>query len=270
MTLDDLLALYQSEVLRWNRQFSLMTRHEPEARLQAMVQECLAAAISLPEALMEWQPGLATLLGAGGAVGRRQSIPPVLVYCDIGAGAGLPGLVWHAWLERALGPALANGRITLRTFLLEGRSKRAWFLGRMVGLLGLNGVEVCAQRWGKVASILPGLQDALVAGPVLWIVTLRALKMSDIEVLQGWLAGTGLGRLAPADELLIGRFRGPSARLSPSLRKSLGWPASSGPDLEVAPGFTARGWKIHACKMGGRPRVSLALSCYRGSGGSHP
>ena len=45
------LERYSQEVLRWNSQFSLISRVEPERRLCSLVEQCLSALRALPAAL---------------------------------------------------------------------------------------------------------------------------------------------------------------------------------------------------------------------------
>lgn len=72
----------------------------------------------------------------------RELVPPGVTVCDLGSGAGLPGLV------------LAIARPDLHVGLLEPLARRVSFLDECVDLLGLGNVVVRRDRAEKVASSL--------------------------------------------------------------------------------------------------------------------
>ncbi len=88
-------------------------------------------------------------------------VPEGSTVCDIGSGAGLPGLV------------LAIARPDLRITLVEPLLRRTTFLEEAVGELGLDGVEV-----------LRGRAEALHGQRTFDIVTSRAV--APLERLLGW------------------------------------------------------------------------------------
>jgi hypothetical protein len=157
-SIDNVLDLYRSKVLRWNRQINLIGRSDPEATLDNLITHCHAAL---------------------GALIRQQqqffSTPQTFLYCDIGSGAGLPGVVWHAMLTDA-------GHRP-RSFLIEPRNKRAWFLERVAGQLGLIDLAVIAKRWGDAHLPSGHVDEAWPPEDIL--LSIKALRISDTEVLGG-------------------------------------------------------------------------------------
>lgn len=164
LQVDALLRSYRAEVLRWNRQISLVSRQDSEDVLDRLLGQC--------------REGLALLM-------REE--PPVAgtAYFDLGSGGGLPGVVWHLLLaERGLAP---------RTCLVEPREKRAWFLDRLRGLPSMPDFRVSAHRWGEED---PRNEQNERAPGVL--VSLKALKLTDPVILEGLPLGAAAGRLTIA------------------------------------------------------------------------
>lgn len=96
-------------------------------------------------------------------------VPEGVSVCDVGSGAGLPGVV------------MAIRRNDLRVALVEPLLRRTSFLDEVVGALGLDGVEVVRAR-----------ADALHGRRTFEVVTARAV--APMERLVGWclpLVGTG-------------------------------------------------------------------------------
>jgi len=160
-TVDAVLREYRAQVLRWNRQMSLVSRKDPEAAFDRLLVQC--------------REGLALLVREGLVAGGS-------AYFDLGSGAGLPGVVWHLLMaDRGLEP---------RTCLVEPREKRAWFLDRLRGLAGMPDFRVAASRWGEADLPAPG------AGEIL--VSLKALKLTDPAVLAGLPGTAAPGRVTIA------------------------------------------------------------------------
>ena len=157
-SIDSVLDLYRSKVLRWNKQINLIGRSDPEATLDNLITHCRAALDAL--------------------IVQRQEFfntPQTFLYCDIGSGAGLPGVVWHTMLTDA-------GHRP-RSFLIERRNKRAWFLERVTGQLGLIDLAVIAKRWGD--AHLPSRHASEAWPPEDILLSIKALRISDAEVLGG-------------------------------------------------------------------------------------
>lgn len=102
------LAVFAAELLRWNERINLTGARD----LETLAREHLADALALIAALP----------------------PAPACWVDVGAGAGLPGVV------------LALARRDLRAVLLEPAEKRRAFLAATVRLLGLSNVEVIGDR----------------------------------------------------------------------------------------------------------------------------
>ncbi len=156
------LAHHGAEVLRWNAQFSLISRVAPEQRLLAMQQECEAAFRALHATWKMFDSG------------ATESASP-LRYIDLGSGGGFPGLIWHAWLVHAGLPGMSLAH----TLLIEPRDKRAWFL-EQVALATKWQIEVRRLHWGRRQS--PSVRPP---APAHDLITLKALRLTDEEILIG-------------------------------------------------------------------------------------
>ncbi len=216
------LAAYRTEVLRWNTQINLVSRRDTEAQLDALILQCDNA--------------LAALQAASAAL----SAGPLL-YCDLGSGGGLPGVVWHARLAAA-------GRLAA-TWLVEPRDKRAWFLQRVARQLPKPELQAACARWGDVeADGLGGAESALVS--------LKALRLSDPEVLAG--LETLHGAATPPRQVVIARFHPGDAVLTPSLADEL---RIVPPGRTVGP-WVATGARVVPVPAGPYPAAALVVSSY--------
>ncbi|PWI41218.1 16S rRNA (guanine(527)-N(7))-methyltransferase RsmG [Streptomyces sp. ICBB 8177] len=101
-------------------------------------------------------------------------VPDGVSVCDVGSGAGLPGI------------PLALARGDLRITLLEPLLRRTTFLEEVVSLLGLDNVEVVRGRAEEMIGHLPQVD----------VVTARAV--APLDRLAGW----GLPLLRPHGEML--------------------------------------------------------------------
>ncbi|MFO7653211.1 MAG: RsmG family class I SAM-dependent methyltransferase [Candidatus Krumholzibacteriia bacterium] len=182
------LAVYRSELLRWQKSFSLVSRVDPEARIDALIAESRSALYAL------------TAGGDLGPTDRGEAAPGEFRCVDIGSGAGFPGLVWAVELE-SVAPRAS-------VLLVEPREHRAWFLERAIRKLQLGGTGVVQARWGddEVAGALAFRMSGGGASPaagergpdgvsrkgpaspftsVPLVVTLKALRLGDVEILLG-------------------------------------------------------------------------------------
>jgi hypothetical protein len=184
----DSLAAYRDEVLRWNRQINLISRQDSGQQLDELIEQCRRA--------------FAAVFAAEAAALRGS-----VLYCDLGAGGGLPGFVWH---ERLLRDA---GRV--ESWLVEPREKRAWFLERVARLAGPPAYGVLRGRWGEVKAGSDQPVDVA-------LVSLKALFLSDLEVLEGLAKLRADPATLPA-RVVIARFHPPGTEWSDALARRLGW-----------------------------------------------
>jgi hypothetical protein len=212
------LRCLEREILQWNRQINLVTRVDTAQQVSVLLAHCLEA----------WQL-LARRLGD--VAWFRSG-----AYLDLGSGAGFPGLVWA--LARAA--AGHSGPVTL----VEPRGKRAWFLRRTARLLGLEDVAVAEGRWGDPALGVVGIGP----GPVL--LSLKALRLTDSEVLQGLQLVKGAADLPV--EVMVVRFLGPRDAAA----------ADRDPDLPADAGGDIRPYTLAARENVGEDAPRLGLSGY--------
>jgi 16S rRNA G527 N7-methylase RsmG len=223
----DPLATYCQEVLRWNRRISLVSRQNPEERLHALVRECSAALATLPAALTKLDEDVSRQLA-----GQRSDSSTRLIkvhYVDIGSGAGLPGIVWWLQLGDRLAPPTGYPDAGGECWLLEPRGKRAWFLEQTLRKLKLPRIAVLEQRWGQSCPELRGAA-ARTGAPICWLISFKALRMEERDILRGWKVATGLPCLPRGDRLVIARFLPPDAGTpeqagSEGKAAGAGWPA---------------------------------------------
>ncbi len=204
----DPLDAYRHEVLRWNRRINLVSRLNAAGHLEALIRECSAALAALPAGLAKLDEDVSRRLAGHGNDSSSHLLK--VNYVDIGSGAGLPGIVW--WLELAdrLAPPGKQPDAGGNCWLLEPRSKRAWFLEQTLRKLALPRICVLERRWGRPC---PELSEAAAraAGPVCWLVSFKALRLEEEDVLRGWQAATRLAGLGRGDRLVIARFLSPAA-----------------------------------------------------------
>ncbi|NCQ34213.1 hypothetical protein GW813_03850 [bacterium] len=193
--------LYRQEVLRWNASMNLLSRRDPEKALTGLMEQCWSAMDLLWAWLAE-----ASLLDPESPVR----------YIDLGAGAGLPGVIWTRFL------ATEAGRVD--STLVEPREKRAWFLRRVADLDGGPPFGVIRSRWGGEMA-----EARIDPAPPLILISLKALLLSDFQVvsgLRGWL-GQGSNLAGGLTRVVIARFYPPDQKLNPELDDSLA--GSEGP-----------------------------------------
>lgn len=173
MTIDERLGILRREIVRWNQQISLVSRLKPRQTVDGLVAQCRRA----------WTL-VAGHLDARQLTGDR-------CWIDVGSGGGLPGLVWAA--EDAGGGSRAP------FVLVEPRQKRAWFLNRAARAMMLDHVTIAGCRWGEQGDSLD------VGGAVEAVISFKALRMGDREVLGGVSSSGGL---AGVRKVAIVRFLG--------------------------------------------------------------
>ncbi|MEN8006235.1 MAG: RsmG family class I SAM-dependent methyltransferase [Candidatus Krumholzibacteriota bacterium] len=234
--LDKVLDAYREQVLRWNRQINLVSRQATRDRLERLILQCRNS----------WKH-----LAAAEASGFSPETS--LWYFDLGSGAGLPGFIWHL-------QAAADG-IPVRTLLVEPREKRAWFLKRLNSLEGVKPLEVLAGRWENASRGGAG-QTAEPANPTNILISLKALHLTDTEVLDGLVPFLPAAEQVPGGlELLIARFYPPGQDWNEDLARDLEIPPAG--EAWVIPGweFQGAGGGVLLSKS---PRgASLVLSPYR-------
>ena len=236
--LDRLLNDYRRQVLRWNRQINLVSRLDTEEMLQGLIHQCRGA----------WDR-----LTASGSAGLSSAAD--LWYFDLGSGAGLPGFVWHA-------QAVAGG-LPVRTWLVEPREKRAWFLNRLNNLGCPEPVIVRSARWGDLAGDDFGVPAGEPA-PSHVLISLKALHLTDVQVLEG--LNPLLSHLGPVAgdggpvTVLIVRFYPPEQAWNQKLADDLEIPGPGGVHDLAGRSFRGLGGKILPALS---PRgAGLVLSAY--------
>jgi hypothetical protein len=232
--LDKVLKGYCEQVLRWNRQINLISRRDSADTLEDLVEQCHEAWNELMEA------------------GKLQSVGLLWLF-DLGSGGGLPGFIWHAQAEAA--------NLPIRTWLVEPREKRAWFLNRLNGLLGANPTTVLAGRWGEIDDFGPFAEEAT---PSVALVSLKALHLTDSEVLAGLapvLADSlaGSASIGPL-KVLIARFYPPEQVWTTVLARDLEIPAAGTALSFAGLAFEGQGGTVQP--PGSPEGASLVLSEY--------
>lgn len=211
-----LLDAYRTELLRWNRQISLVSRRDPEQVADTLIRQCL-------DAFGLWWSASGATLVQGGA----------LRVFDLGSGGGLPGFVWLAQLA-ALG-------VAVEATLVEPRAKRAWFLERLVQLPGAPRFAVAEARWGEIAPGEPGPATAADT-PILF--TLKALRLPEPVILAGLGALVGPARPAAGATVELVRFQPATGASVKGLARELEVPAPG----EVV-GVDGMGFRAVGCRL---------------------
>jgi 16S rRNA (guanine527-N7)-methyltransferase len=159
------MATYIDLLLRWNRKLNLTAITDPQDIVTRNFLESFLA--------VRWLPA---------EEGRL---------CDVGSGAGFPGL------------ALKLVRPRWQMLLMEPSRKKSVFLAEVTRSLGLQAVEVRSCRW----------EDSQIAENKLDVVTSRAL--GRYRELAGWAHG----RLPPGGRLILWV----GAKDAADLSKLIGW-----------------------------------------------
>jgi len=231
------MGRYQQEVVRWNRQINLVSRKGTLSLVATLIRQCRDAFAVL------WESEL-----------REVATGSPVWYFDLGSGGGLPGYAWHHELSILLPE--------LKTWLVEPREKRAWFLERLNQITPEQPVEVLEGLWGDCRPDVDGL-----AAPGVILVSLKALRLSDAVVLQGISDSLGESSGAagkPLDlagcRVLIARFYPPEQAWDTGLQAELA-------PLERTAGvgvykFAPGGQAVLSPRRTGRPSASLVVSRY--------
>ena len=172
-----LVDALKADIFRWNRQINLVSRQETKDRLQGLFNQCVGGVGPVCDVLEVLNDLDEANIG----------LDPSLLYFDLGSGGGLPGVIWHILFSeksQANGP-LAGGSV--RTWLVEPREKRAWFLSRLNRIPQMPTLGVLHGRWGEVSSSDVDLKISPDHYPVV-VISLKALHLDDEEVLSGFFA----------------------------------------------------------------------------------
>ena len=153
------IEAYVGQVVRWNSQINLVSRQETGDRLSRLTDQCVDGFESLASTM-----------------NTELISRPMVLYFDLGSGGGFPGIIWHC--------LLSSRSISHRTWLVEPREKRAWFLQRQASLPGIEPFEVIRGRWGESFARVT-VQTSQDVAPPLFLVSLKALHLTDTEVLEG-------------------------------------------------------------------------------------
>ncbi len=134
-----LFGLYMEEIVKWNEKVNLTAITEPDEIIVKHFLDSLALLRILPDMGQGPQDGSSapadaqmTMRGAGQGSSRATGL--CFRACDIGSGAGFPGL--------ALKIVLPHMHVTL----VEPARKKAAFLRHVIRTLGLSGANVLETR----------------------------------------------------------------------------------------------------------------------------
>ena len=232
-----LINAFRDDLLRWNSQINLVSRQETADRLEGLFKQCV---------------------GGAGAVLDHLNFPlsedlskTQLFYFDLGSGGGLPGVIWHVLFSEQFE--------TVKSWLVEPREKRSWFLKRLNRISGMPSFGVLHGRWGEVC--IPGADFSWPgAGFPVVVISLKALHLEDPEVLNGVLRV--FSRLPGSIGIVIARYYPPGQAFNQKLQKSLKIP-TAGDVAEIGGNsYRARGGSIIPLFGPGAGLASLVLSSY--------
>lgn len=221
---------FQQELVRWNRQINLVSRQDTQARVAALISQCHRAWSALAGAeLDKWR------------------FDDSVRYFDLGSGGGLPGYVWHQ--------LLAERFFHMRTWLVEPREKRAWFLERLNQITPQHPFVVWNTRWSETPP-------TLVTGATNILISLKALHLSDSKVLGGLVRTAGGESGLSGARIVIARFYPPGVGGSEELAEDLGFAA--GPIQILGVDLAPLGQRVLPLSPDPVDSASLVLSSYRG------
>lgn len=209
---------FKSELLRWNKQISLVSRQGTRGIVDNLLYQSNAGFDvfwKYVNSFVDNHP--ADTMGApvGNPVGNSfGDVFDGVIYFDLGSGGGLPGVVWSH--------RLFSKDFKCRSFLVEPREKRSWFLNRISNRLASfdclenTSMHVIASRWGEAFD--ENLQDMKCP---LVLISLKALHLDDKDVLDGLRAFFEKGPLC--GHVVIARYYPGSQIIDDKLRESLGF-----------------------------------------------
>ena len=199
MVFNAAMGQFQQEVIRWNRQINLVSRKGTLARVADLIGQCRDAWMELNSAeFASWDAA------------------DSVWYFDLGSGGGLPGYVWHQLLSARFD--------NLKTWLVEPREKRAWFLERLNKITPERPLQVWNARWCETPAVGDLGQSDMAPAKVL--ISMKALKLSDPVVLAGLEAALGEATLPAGGVVAIARFYPPDQK----------WTSGLAEELEIATG----------------------------------
>lgn len=197
-----LFEAFKEELFRWNQQINLVSRQETKDRLDGLFSQCI---------------------GGVGAVGEilensQGPSPSCLYYFDLGSGGGLPGVIWHILFSDRTNKASFLKACPVKTWLVEPREKRAWFLNRLNRIPEVPSFDVLHGRWGDVSLEVEDFQEPE-GGCPLFVISLKALHLDDHEVIGGLFAAVP-ALLRPV-RLVVVRYYPPLQLFDRNLKNSL-------------------------------------------------
>ncbi len=222
---DPFLLDFKSELLRWNRQISLVSRRGTRRIVDNLLYQSSAGFHVIwdyVDSFVDNKKNFPSGSSVGNSVGNSKCSPfDGVLYFDLGSGGGLPGVVWSY--------GLASKGLKSRSFLVEPREKRAWFLDRVCGRFSSftsetdSSVNVIAGRWGDTHNqTFEDMKCPLI------LISLKALHLDDPCVLDGLASFFQNSPLCGS--LIIARYYPGEQKLDTPLKRSLGFPldASAG------------------------------------------
>ncbi len=249
---DPFLIEFKSELLRWNRQISLVSRQQTDVVLDTLLYQSLSGFRVLQEHVNSFVDNNLTNNPENDVDNPVDKVTRGILYFDLGSGGGLPGVVWAR--------EFMDFSNSCRAFLVEPREKRSWFLERTIRnkklSLSSNGFscKVISGRWGEPFSFnLDNLNNPLV------VVSMKALHLDDEAVARG-LASVFCGERVRG-QLVICRYFPEGQRLDAELRKILAFP-EEGSALENLPNSIFTGGEVLSVPAGGFLPSSLVVSRY--------
>lgn len=232
-----LINAFREDLLRWNRQINLVSRQETEDRLKGLFNQCAG--------------GVGSILNHLDFSVEEVPPRPQLFYFDLGSGGGLPGVVWHILFSDQFDE--------VKSWLVEPREKRAWFLKRLNRIPDMPPFGVLHGRWGDVCISDMEFTGSGAEIPVV-VISLKALYLDDTEVLKG-LFGAFSGFHGTFD-VIIARYYPPEQIFDPELEKLLNIP-QKGSQLEMGDSVcTSHGGGVVPLSDPGLGLASLVLSSY--------
>jgi hypothetical protein len=250
---DPFLVDYKRELLRWNKQISLVSRRKSGHILDNLLHQSSCGFSVFHTYVNNFVNNpLDNFQGETGDNPVDKTCGDVF-YWDLGSGGGLPGVVWSHQI-------LNNTRLA-KCYLVEPREKRSWFLERIVSLNlssvvpDGSSVDVIPGRWGEDYS-----RENQSDSSSLYIISLKALHLADSEVLAGLFSFFGKSRVN--GDVFIARYYPGPQKMDDVLVSSLGLPSVAG-DVPCPVGCSFQGCDILPVPPAGFLPSSLVVSRYK-------